>query len=89
MTRILNIFGGIVLGLSPMTLVGVLSYIFYTEYPNIYVLLAGGVLLFIALIIGISIFRSILKDGLLKFITWQFASPELDNLNRGKKEHSE
>ena len=64
-----------------MTLATVLAFIFYKEYPSIYVLVGGGMLLIVALIIGVAILRSILKNGLLKFITWQYASPELDDLD--------
>ena len=72
-----------------LALLAILPFIFfglslYDAFPNIYGILALGIISVLSLWMAYGIFNLIRKKGLLKILSYPFTSQDMDNLNKNK-----
>lgn len=80
MNKPINFLTGILAGLAPLVIAGILSVLIYNELPNAAGILIGILLLLLAIWLGVQIFQKVQRVGIFDFMSVVVASPDLDNL---------
>ena len=81
MKKLLTIISGIIVGLFPVIIAGILSLFIYLGFPGIVGVVVSALLVLASGVAGIAIFKKIQLVGLIDFFTIVHASPDLDELD--------
>ncbi len=76
---------GILVGMCPVIVAFVLSYLLYIAHPSVLMIIVGIVTMVISLLIGYSMFKECSKVGILDFMTNLYATKDMDNLKQNEK----
>lgn len=76
----INFISGIIAGIFPLVIAGILGVLIYNELQNLIGIIVGVILGLLAIWIGIQIFKKIQRNGIIDFASVVVASPDLDNL---------
>ncbi len=80
MNKAINFLTGVIAGLAPLAIAGILSVLIYNELQNLAGIFICVLLGLLAMCLGIQIFKKVQRVGIFDFMTVVFASPDLDNL---------
>ena len=80
MKRFIRIISGILTALLPITGAGMFCILIYNQLQSITGFIVASLLFLGAVWFGVIVFKSIYRQGFLKFITPVFATPDLDEL---------
>lgn len=80
MKKIIRIVAGTLTGLLPVIGATMFSILIYNELQSVIGILIAAFLFLGAVWFGVIVFKSIYRQGFLKFMTPVFSTPDLDNL---------
>ncbi len=80
MNKPINFLTGILAGLTPLVIAGILSVLIYNELPNAAGIFIAVLLGLLAMWLGMQIFQKVQRVGIFDFMSVVVASPDLDNL---------
>lgn len=86
MKRITRIVAGILTALLPITGAGMFCTLIYNQLQSITGLIVASLLFLGAVWFGVIVFKSVYRQGFLKFITPVFTTPDLDELTPAEEE---
>lgn len=84
MRKLINLISGIIVGIAPLLIAGILGVFIYNELQNFIGILICVILGVGAIWIGIRIFKKVQSNGVVDFLAVVNASPDLDNLEPAK-----
>jgi len=76
-----NIIYAIIIGLAPSAIVSVFITLFWSQILSKGIFLLPFFFFILSILLGIIIFIQVRNKGVLTFITWLYASPEIDDLS--------
>lgn len=80
MRKLINFITGIIAGIFPLIIAGILGVLIYNELQNLIGIIICVILGLLAIWGGIQIFKNIQRKGIVDFMSVVIASPDLDNL---------
>lgn len=80
MRKLINLVSGIIVGIAPLLIAGILGVFIYNELQNLIGILICVILGVGAIWIGVRIFKKVQNNGVVDFLAVVNASPDLDNL---------
>ena len=80
MKKLIKVITGLIAGLCPLPLAIIIGVFSYNELHNFIGISIAILLLGAAIWVGIEIFKTIQRQGVLRFLTHVNASSDLDNL---------
>ena len=84
MRKLINFITGIIAGIFPLIIAGILGVLIYNELQNLIGIIICVILGLLAIWGGILIFKKIQRKGIIDFMSVVVASPDLDNLEPTK-----
>ncbi|WP_159517787.1 hypothetical protein [Sunxiuqinia indica] len=84
MRKLINFITGIITGIFPLIIAGILGVLIYNELQNLIGIFICVILGLLAIWGGIQIFKIIQRKGIVDFMSVVIASPDLDNLEPTK-----
>jgi len=85
MRKLINLIAGIIAGIFPLLIAGILGVLIYNELQNLIGIIICVILGLLAIWVGIQIFKKIQRNGIFDFMSVVVASPDLDNLEPTKE----